>query len=138
MNSAQLEAAQRDMAARNAIPEHFSVHTVADARQRMTVRQTLRIARQLRKKKHRDHKRYLALRRNKKVLTNAVRDELRALLVSFREMSAECRAARDGLRGVRTTAEQRSAAFQNGYRLGIEHAKIQRLQEEYDKQKGTK
>jgi hypothetical protein len=91
MNSEQLEAAQRDMAARNAIPEHFGAQTVADARQRLTVRQTLRIARALRKKKSRDHKRYLALRRNKKVLTNAVRDELRSLLVEFRAMNVACK-----------------------------------------------
>lgn len=63
--------------------------------------------------------------------------ELQQMLIEFRALGKEMKIAKDVLRGVRSTAEQRSTVFQNGYRLGLESAVVQRQQEELDKRKGT-
>ena len=100
----------------------------------VTVPQTLKQAKALRRKKHRDHKRYLVLKKRKKVLTNAVQDELRSLLVSFRELGTEMKIAKDSLKNVRETSAQKSTYFQDGYRLGIEYAQVQAKQQALDQQ----
>lgn len=91
----------------------------------VTVPQTLKQAKALRRKKHYSHKRYLALKKSKKVLTRAVRAELQGLLVEFRELGAEMRIVKDTLKGIRETREQYSAAFLAGVAMGKEYAQVQ-------------
>jgi hypothetical protein len=133
-----LEQAQRDLKARSADPEYFDASTVQSAKVRLTVRETIRLARKLRLKKQSSHRRYLALKKSKKVLNRSVRGELNSLLVEFHALNVEMKAARDVLRGVRETREQTSRYFQDGYRLGIEHAALQLQQKQIDNQERTK
>jgi hypothetical protein len=137
MNSSQLLDEQTAMRLRSANPEPFSPHTVHEARVRITLKQVLKRARALRLKKASSHRRYLLLKKSKKVLTRGVQEELRQLLIEFRALSVEMKAAKDTLRGIRATREEQSRYFQDGYRLGIEHAALQRQQQEIDKRKVT-
>lgn len=91
---------------------------------RIFIRQELKKARRLNRRKHEAHRQYLALKRSKKKLTQEVGAELRSLLVSFREMNAAMRESRDALRGALNTYERQSRQFQLGYALGLEHSEI--------------
>jgi hypothetical protein len=122
MNSAELERAQLAMRQKHLPP----------------VKQTLRLAKQLRKRKHRDHKRYLALKKERKVLTRAVAQELRSLLVSFREMNSAMKDVTADLHGVRDTNAQKSRHSLLGLAAGREEGLMKKQQEEFDKMKGTK
>jgi hypothetical protein len=91
---------------------------------RIFLAQELKRARRLNRRKHKAHRWYLALKRSKKKLTQEVDAELRALLVSFREMNAAMRESRDALRGALNTYDRQSRQFQMGYALGLEHAEL--------------
>jgi ribulose bisphosphate carboxylase small subunit len=135
MNSEQLEQEQKLLKARlSADPEYFGVHGIAEAKQRVTVREALKVARRLRLKKRSSHRRYLALKKSKKVLTRSVQEELRSLLAEFHALNVEMADARRTLRGIRETREQTSRYFQDGYKLGVEHAAVKLQQQEIDNQ----
>lgn len=130
-----LEIEQAAMRQRLTNPEdHFGAHTVQEAKVRLTTRETIRLARKLRLKKQSSHRRYLALKRDKKKLTRSVQEELRSLLAEFHALNVEMADARRTLKGIRETREQRSAMFLSGVEMGKAFAQAEAKQQQIDNQ----
>jgi hypothetical protein len=98
------------------------------------IKRALKAARALRKKKHADHKRYLALKKEKRKLTRALRDELKQALIEWRELGLAMKSAESELKGLMADSDRRSRQFQLGLKVGREETKAQQLQKELDQQ----
>jgi hypothetical protein len=105
------------------------------------IKQTFKAARALRravrKRKRRDRERYHSLMAERRTLKRSLRAEYKSLLVEFRTLCATMREAEQALRGALGGREQQSAAFQRGYKIGIEYAQVQVRQAELDQTKST-
>jgi hypothetical protein len=128
MNAGQLAQAQEQMRQKHERlpkPKPLKPKPLTPARAlRIFIAQELKKARALNRRKNEAHQQYLAWKRSKKKLTREVDAELRALLVSFREMNAAMRESRNALRGALNTYDRQSRQFQLGYALGLEHAEL--------------
>jgi hypothetical protein len=98
------------------------------------IRLQLKAARDVCRRKHKTHQRYLELKRTKKKLIRSVQNELTEMLVSFRTLRATMREAEQALRGTINTREQQSKQFLAGLEAGREEARMLQRQAQLDQQ----
>lgn len=125
MSSSALLKKQAEMRAR--CKSRVEVHE-----SKREIKRALKVARAVCKKKHRDHLHYLALKKEKRKLTRALRDELRTALVEWRTLCKAMREAEQVLRGALGDREKQSKQFLAGLEAGREEARIKERQKELD------